>query len=196
MSKISPQDQNVIVPEWSRIVRVDKLGAQLYSQDIKANADELRALTRRLKVDEVENVSAHVSVQLMTSGDVLVKASFQARVTQTCGVTLEPIVSDISSDFKVTYTENGMLSEASEEEEIVGLVDDFDPPEELVDGKIDIAEAVIEHLALELDPFPRVKGATFDGYSSGSWTENEPITEKKNPFEVLAQLKVAPKSST
>jgi len=196
MSKTSPQGKNVTAPEWSRIVRIDKLGAQLYSQDIKANADELRALTQRLKVDEVENVSADVSVQLMASGDVLVKASFQARVTQTCGVTLEPIVSDISSDFKVTYTESGMLSEASEEEEIVGLDDDFDPPEALVDGKIDIAEAVVEHLALELDPFPRVKGATFDGYTSGSWTENEPITEKKNPFEVLAQLKVTPKSST
>lgn len=195
MSKTSPQDQNSIVPEWSRIVRVEKLGAQLYSQDIKANADELRALTKRLKVDEVENVSAHVLVQLMANGDVLVKASFQARVTQTCGVTLEPIVSDISSDFTVTYTESGLPSEGSEEEEIIGLDDDFDPPEELVDGKIDIAEAVVEHLALELDPFPRVKGATFDGYASGAWTENEPVAEKKNPFEVLAQLNVAPKPS-
>jgi hypothetical protein len=44
---------------------------------------------------------------------------------------------------------------------------------------IDLAEYVVEHLALEIDPFPRKPGATFD-YA--------PPAEETSPFAALKKL--------
>ena len=48
---------------------------------------------------------------------------------------------------------------------------------------IDVAAYVVEHLALEIDPFPRKPGAAFD-YS--------PPDKEESPFAVLKNLKPKP----
>ena len=193
MTKVSPP--TLINPELSRIVRVEKLGLQEYTQDFQANDRELKALTERFKIESLDALSAQVSLQLLTNGDVLMSASFQARLTQTCVVTLNPIVSEISSIFTMTYTEGADAEGGRDEEEFVDLDDDIELSEAIIEGKIDIGEAVSEQLALEIDPFPRVKGAKFDGYFTGTKAESEQVPEKKNPFAVLSKLKVSPGTS-
>jgi len=182
-------------PEMSRSVRVEKLGLQKYTQDIQANEGERKALGERFKIESLDALTAQVSLQLLTSGDVLMSARFQARVTQTCVITLDPVVSEISSEFTMTYTEGPESEGGHDEEEFADLDDDIELPEAIEDGKIDIGEAVAEQLALEIDPFPRVKGAKFDQYSTGGKADNEPVPEKKNPFAVLSKLKVTPETS-
>jgi len=184
-----------IKTELPRIVRVEKLGLQEFTQDIQANERELKALAERFKVDSLDALSAQVSLQLLANGDVLMTASFQARVTQTCVVTLGPVTSDISSSFTMTYTEGPETEGGHDEEEFADLDDDIELPEAIVDGKIDIGEAIAEQLALEIDPFPRVKGAKFDGYFTGTEAEKAQVPEKKNPFAVLSKLKVSPETS-
>jgi len=185
----------LIKPELSRIVRVEKLGLQEYTQDFQATERELKALAERFKVKSLDALSAQVSLQLLANGDVLMTASFQARVTQTCVVTLDPVTSEISSNFTMTYTDKADAQGGHDEEEFVDLDDDIELSEAIIDGKIDIGEAVSEQLALEIDPFPRVKGAKFDGYFTGTKAENEQVAEKKNPFAVLSKLKVSPETS-
>jgi len=193
MTKVSPP--TLIKPELSRIVRVEKLGLQEYTQDFQANDRELKALTERFKIESLDALSAQVSLQLLTNGDVLMSASFQARMTQTCVVTLAPIFSEISSGFTMTYTEGPDAEGGHDEEEFVDLDDDIELSEAIIEGKIDIGEAVSEQLALEIDPFPRVKGAKFDGYFTGTKAESEQVPEKRNPFAVLSKLKVSPGTS-
>ena len=191
MTEMSPLTK----PELSRIVRVEKLGLQKYTQDFKANDRERKALTERFKVESLDALSAQVSLQLLTNGDVLMTARFQARITQTCGVTLDPVKSEISSSFTMSYTESPDAEGGHDEEEFADLDDDIELSEAIIDGKIDIGETVSEQLALEIDPFPRVKGAKFDGYFSGTKAESEQVPEKKNPFAVLSKLKVTPETS-
>ncbi|MCW8915594.1 MAG: DUF177 domain-containing protein [Magnetovibrio sp.] len=181
--------------EFSRPVVVEKLGHQKFTQHIEPRDHELEALTQRLKIESLNSLKADVSVKLLSSGDVVVDASFEAQVTQSCGVTLEPVVSDIKSVFTTTYSPSVEECFGAPDEGDVDYGDDFDPPDPIENGIIDIGEAVVEHLALEIDPFPRVKGATFDGYSAGAGGLEEPAPEKKNPFAVLSKLKDTSESS-
>jgi len=193
--KSDPVHAPPVSPEWSRLVSVEDLGLQQFSQTIKPTDLELKALIKRFGVDDLAGLTAQVSLQLLTNGDVLLEASYKAHITQTCGVTLEPVVSEVSNEFTMSYSDDADASWGHDEEEFAALDDDIELSEPIVDGKIDIAEAVSEQLALEIDPFPRVQGATFDGYSTGTKAGNEPVPEKKNPFAVLSKLKATPETS-
>lgn len=182
-------------PELSRPVRVEDLKAQDFTLEIHPSDRELEKLCARLQVDALEGLSAQASLRLLQNGDVLLKAQFQARVQQTCVVTLEPVASEISSAFKTTYSDTADEDWGHGEEEFAALEEDIDPPEPIQDGMIDVGEAISEHLALEIDPFPRVKGATFDGYSTGNARVDEAAPAQKNPFAVLSKLKTAPEST-
>ena len=115
--------------------------------------------------------------------------NFTANLTQLCVVTLELINSVISSRLTTTYSENADDDWGHDEEEFEDLEAEIEPPEALLDGKIDLGEACVEQLALEIDPFPRVQGATFDGYSADPQGPKAGALEKKNPFAVLSELK-------
>jgi len=193
--KSDPVHATLVSPEWSRPVSVEDLGLQQFSQTIEPTDLELKALIKRFGVDDLAGLTAQVSLQLLPNGDVLLEASYKARITQTCGVTMEPVVSGISDEFTMSYSDDVDASWGHDEEEFAVLDDDIELSEPIVDGKIDIAEAVSEQLALEIDPFPRVQGATFDGYSTGTKAGNEPVPEKKNPFAVLSKLKATPETS-
>jgi len=181
-------------PELSRTVMVDKLGLQPFVLDITPSAGELKALADRLKIDSLDALQAQISLQLLPNDDVRLDATFSAHITQTCGVTLDPVENSISSSFSMIYSDEAEEFFGPEDEDSADLDEDFEPLEPIEDGKIDVGEAVVEHLALEIDPFPRVKGATFDGYSTGNGDAEEAVLEKKNPFAVLSKLKETPKS--
>ena len=188
-------EQTNEVPELSRSVRIEDLGLQEFTMDIVASHGELEALTERLKIDALNSFTSQVSLKLLPSGDVRLQAAFQANIEQTCVITLQPVVSDISSSFISTYSHISEEDMGHDEEEFTDLDDDIEPPEPIVDGKIDLGEAITEQLALEIDPFPRVKGATFDGYTAGAALPDEEVVHKKNPFAVLSKLKETSETS-
>ena len=107
-------------------------------------------------------------------------ASFRAELVQTCVVTLEPFSAPVEGAFERVYAP-GSAEEPAEEE-----LGEEDPPDAIIDGVIDIGEAVAEQLALELDPFPRAPGVVFEGFSVG---EGGDEASPANPFAVLAKLK-------
>ena len=90
----------------------------------------------------------------------LLEGRIAARVQQPCVVTLAPVRSRIAAPLDRRYGPAEALADADAED--AGLEDD-DVPEVLVDGVIDLGEAVAEQLALEIDPFPRAEGAEFSG---------------------------------
>ncbi|MBL4615287.1 MAG: DUF177 domain-containing protein [Magnetovibrio sp.] len=181
--------------ELSRPVHVEDLGRKEYTLDIDPSAAELSALGKRLKINSLDALSAHTKLKLLSSGDVQLEARFTARITQTCVVTLKPVSSDVSHAFSTTYSHNVDEGMGHGEEEYDDEEDDVEPSEPIIDGIIDLGDAISEQLALEIDPFPRVKGATFDGFTTGPAGLDEAVPEKKNPFAVLSKLKQSPDSS-
>ncbi|MDR3440838.1 DUF177 domain-containing protein [Telmatospirillum sp.] len=168
--------------ELSRPVQVDRLGHEERSYDIEATTDECAALARRYDILAVARLSARVRLRRLPGGKLFrLSGRFSADVSQSCVVTLAPVPAHLEEEFILIYT----MDRPEEGDEVIIDLDAEDPPEVIENGAIDIGEAVAEHLALALDPFPRVDGAVFH------YDEAPPIEEtpKVNPFATLASLK-------
>lgn len=182
-------------PEFSHIVQVSELGNRPLEINLTANDQQRAGLGKRLSLSSLESFKAKVFLTLLKNADVDVKASFTAQIIQPCTVTLEPVTSELQADFSITYSpviEEDDENDGDDDEVFEDLDDMVEPPEPLIDQRLDIGEALVEHLALEINPFPRVKGAVFEGYVAGSKIENASDFEKKNPFAALSQLQTKP----
>lgn len=105
-----------------------------------------------------------------------------AEITQICVISLEPMVSIIREAVERTFLPK---VDEQEDEEIINIDPDApDPPEELVNGCIDLAAIACEQLALAIDPYPRKKGSIFKEQS-----EDPLLQEEKSPFSILVNLK-------
>lgn len=174
-------------PEFHRPVRVADLADGESTLEIAADATERQALARRFALVGLDRLEARLT--LIPADDrrgLDVEGQLVADVTQSCVVTLEPVRAKIAAAFRRAYAvelppeDDGDLGPA--------LLDAPDPPDPIVDGIVDLGEAAAEQLALELDPFPRAAGATFEGISEKNKDSKE-LKDKSHPFAVLADLK-------
>lgn len=142
--------------------------------NIKANADELKQTAERLEIPKIKSLTAKVNIKPQSFIEVFGKIN--AQIEQQCVVSLETIHQNISTEFKENFSSN---------KEDCSSDLDFDIEE--VDcffaenGKIDIGELIIQHLSLQIDPYPRKENLT-----------DPVVVEEKDtyhPFEKLKQLK-------
>jgi uncharacterized metal-binding protein YceD (DUF177 family) len=161
--------------------------------EVTATDEECAALAKRFGDVSIAYLKGEFELMLSEiktdKGLVIVDISgkINANVTQNCVVTSEPVDSIIQAQFEGIVA----TTEADQPEQ---TMDDNDEAEDgpellgLIDGDtIDLGFILAEQLALELDPFPRKPGVSFDGYRSGDASDEE--DEKPNPFAVLAKLK-------
>ncbi len=173
--------------EFSRTVRVDKIPMSGLRLELKAKPAELAALAKRFDIRSIDELTATVTLKAMAGGALIrVDGHLSAQVVQTCVVTLDPVPQTVDEDFSLTF--------GGAEPDVVGgeielSLDDEDPPDPIIDGTIDVGEAVAEHLALALDPFPRKPGISFDGGDDDDVSDSGEEEKKPSPFAVLAQLR-------
>jgi uncharacterized metal-binding protein YceD (DUF177 family) len=74
---------------------------------------------------------------------------------QACVVTLEPVQSDIETQFARLYS-----SQVRDEPSQIDRDLERDEPDLIENGQIDLGELVAEELALALDPYPHAPGAS------------------------------------
>jgi uncharacterized metal-binding protein YceD (DUF177 family) len=162
-------------PPVSRPVDVERMALREDGVRLEATAEELRLLAEFLKIPAVHSLVGEFDV----TGNrrrAKVTGRVTGRISQTCVVSLEPFESDIAEEFDLTFAEerDNLSPEEIERRKI-------DPPDEIVDGKIDLGAVMTEFLALGLDPYPRKPGVDF-----------EPITDDKaedSPFAALGKLR-------
>ena len=139
---------------------------------------------------EVLSVSASLDVTPMSGGRFHVEGRVQARIGQTCVVTLDPIETEIDEPIDLIFAPPDQIPQMAD------LVDEAeesdaeipDPPEPIENGIIDLGRLATDALYLAVDPYPRKPDAVF-----------EPLVEapdpEDHPFAALKALKVAPKKS-
>ena len=182
-----------IGPGFSRTVAVDRMAA-VETLDIVADGAERAALARRFGLDSLDALTA--SVTLTKFGDrrrVRLSANFSADVVQSCVVTLEPVPSRIEDSFILVYDEDAGGATGAE---IVVLLKGQNSPEPLAGNVIDVGEAVAEHLALALDPYPRAPGGKLPalglasgGADAGKEGDDTAGGVSESPFKELAKLR-------
>lgn len=164
---------------WARSVKLHELGRGPVRLDLEPDAAERAAIAKQLRLQGLPSLRAVVTVKPWLDG-AEVAGRFDAVVEQICGVSLEPFEQPIRGEFAVHAVPAGSAHAAAPEGGELELDPDApDAPDVLESDSLDIGAYVLEHLALELDPFPRRPGATFD-YEA-------PETES-SPFAALKKL--------
>jgi len=168
--------------EFSRPIAADQIGPQETEREIAANAVERARLAERFGLLALDTLTATLSLKRGRGGLIQVRGRFEAEVVQACVVTLEPVRARLRESFTVAF---GTGSTATSGEVVIGLEED--PPEELIEGRIDLGETVVQQLAVALDPYPHAPGA---GERCTAPDQREAGAEKTaSPFAALARLR-------
>ena len=166
-----------MIPEFSRLYRLDEIGGAPRSVTLEADAEERAALAERFGLIAIDRLSA--SAELVSEGDrVIATGRIEAAVTQACVASGDPVPAVLAEDFALRFVPEGAAPEEVELEER-----DLD---ELCcsGGAVDLGEAVAQTVALALDPFPRAPGAEEKLRAAGVIGE-----EDAGPFAALKALK-------
>jgi uncharacterized metal-binding protein YceD (DUF177 family) len=159
----------------SRPVAVDNLPAQGVEATVEATAEECVALAKDFKLPAVRSLVGRYKLT-GTPERVRVTGRIAAAVTQVCVVTLEEFDSDLEEDVEVDFSAPDSLPLTAGESER-----EYEPPDEIVNGHIDLGSLTAEFLALGLDPYPRKPGVDF-AYE----VKDDPA---EGPFAALGKLK-------
>ncbi len=162
------------VTELSRPFEVAKLRKTGAHEKISAATAECTALATRMGVAAIHDLKATLLVKSWRGGGIKVSGQFTADLEQESVVSLENFRTVISADVERYF----MPHVSAEDDQGELEVDPFDG------GIIDLGEIIAEALALELDPYPRKPGETFD------IVQEEAPMPTTRPF---AQLLVLPK---
>ncbi|MEM8754274.1 MAG: DUF177 domain-containing protein [Pseudomonadota bacterium] len=173
-------------PPFSRFTPTRDLAAAA-DRPIVETADprELREIAEAFELVSLDALSVEARIERAPGDLWRLSGAISARVVQSCVVTLEPVAATVDEPFERLYDPAAAPVDPMEVEV---APDEDDPPEPLGAG-VDVGAVALETLALSLDPYPRAKGAVFEGRAAAP-PGAEPITpEALKPFAGLAALK-------
>lgn len=165
---------------WDKPLKLYEVARGPVRLSLEPDAEARAAIAKRLGLKGLPSLVADVTVKPWFDG-VEISGRFDAVVEQVCGVTLDPFEQPVRGEIDVRAAPAGSPHAAGLEGDELEIDPDApDAPDVLEGDAVDVAGYVIEHLALEIDPFPRKPGATFD---------YQPPEVETSPFAALAKLK-------
>jgi hypothetical protein len=170
---------------FSRMLEVDRVPEEGLDLTISADIDERQALADFDKIPAIGRLDAEFHIARRPQGSFNVSGEVRALVTQTCVVSLESFDSEIVEAIDVDFAtpsdvQPGQSAAARPAEADFESADGDDPPDPIIDGRIDLGALASEFFALGLDPYPRKPGVEFRPADAA---EN-PIS----PFDVLKKI--------
>jgi len=140
---------------------------------------ERTAIAKALGLVAISRFDVRFNVRRIAADGLQVTGTVSATVTQTCVVTLDPVENEVDEAVDLSFSPSADTDPGDVDAE--APFEAPDPPEALVNGRIDLAAIAVEFLQLGLDPYPRKPGAEFQASADGDQIES--------PFSALASLK-------
>ena len=159
----------------SRPVSVQHLPPEGLEATVEATPEERAALAKDFKLPAIHALAGRFRLT-GTPKRVHVDGVVEARVAQVCVVTLETFDDSIEEEVAVDFAASAAASPGGDPEG-----PDYEPPDEIAGGHVDLGALTAEFLALGLDPYPRKPGADF----SYEGQKDPP----ESPFAALQKLK-------
>jgi Large ribosomal RNA subunit accumulation protein YceD len=169
---------------FSRPVAIADLPSRGRDITVEASPEERALVARDFNLLAVEHLGGRYHVRRTSSG-AKVRGEMKARIRQNCVVSLEPFDTDLEEPVELAFAAAATARQPfiGEDGVISVSLDEEDPPEPLVDGKVDLGAVTLEFLALGLDPYPRKPGVDFSSeFTPKSGDDDKP----PSPFAVLA----------
>jgi len=151
--------------------------------ELAADAEVRDRVARMAGLRDVTRLQASFDLLRQGGGGLHVTGQVRGTVGQTCVVTLEPLINEIDEAVDLVFVPQPELrqraTDGSTKDEPREV--DWDEPEHLVGGKIDLGAIAAEFLILGIDPYPRKPGAVFEPAPE--------LSSADGPFSALAGLK-------
>jgi uncharacterized metal-binding protein YceD (DUF177 family) len=162
---------------WNVPVSVDDIPEAGLHIEAEAPAEVRARLVKLANLRDLPRLSAVFDLTRRRRG-VHVAGQVKARVGQTCVVTLDPLERDLDEPINLLFAPTGVASQC---DDAGPKIDDKEPPEPLVEGKLDLGAIATEFFLLGIDPYPRKAGAEFAAIKT--------VDDRARPFAALEALK-------
>lgn len=176
-------------PAFSYPVKVGHISVNPVTVHLEADAAELTELARLWGVVEVKSLDADLQMTRWKKDGVRLKGKVNARIVQSCVVTLDPVESQIEEELDQIFVPEGSKLARIVANDVAEMVLDPegpDSPETFVGDSIDAGAVVSEFAALAIDPYPRKQGVEFVDHLE---SDAEQPSARPNPFAVLKDWK-------
>jgi uncharacterized metal-binding protein YceD (DUF177 family) len=168
--------------DW--VHRTSEIAGRRVSETHEVGPQDREELARMLDILSCDALKVSYTLEPLKNERFRLSGTLEAKVTQACVVTLDPVPSSISEQFSVELhpaPEVVKIEGEPEEQEVLSSPD----VEAYEDGRIDVGAIVYEVLSAALDPYPRKEGAEFE------WVDPKIAADPAavSPFAALAKLK-------
>jgi len=167
-------------PGLSRPVEVADIPTDGIEGCIEASPSERAALVSRLDLEALDALRLAYTVKPLNRGRFLLSGHWRAEVTQTCGVTLEPIAHQFDESISIEFWPQEVWDRYIRDSGEIALDPDEETPELVANGIIDPGQLLEQLLIVALPQFPRRDNAAL------TWEEE--VTRPESPFAVLKDL--------
>ena len=155
-----------------------------------ATPEELATLKTALDVLSCDALHVRYRIRAIAGGAFRLDGSFEARVTQACVVSLEPVPDRITGEFDVEFRPGAGTRPVEQDVEPEETIDPFAKieVEQIENGIMDAGRVVFEEVASLLNPYPRTAGSQFDWQDPRS-AAPDGLPGAASPFAKLAVLR-------
>lgn len=180
--------------EWNYPAAGKDISFEPEHVSIFASKQECAAICERLDLIDLKSLSAELDLQRINGGHIVqVLGTFNAQVTQECVVTLDKVDKEVHGQVEGYYSNpeeavsfvaaSRKMKQKGEKGE-TRVLEEWEDPEHMEGGMIDLGELVVQHLSLALETFPHKPGIS---YEEGD--EHEELRKasdlRRNPFAAL-----------
>jgi uncharacterized metal-binding protein YceD (DUF177 family) len=166
---------------WRLPVAVTQIPETGLHRELEADRAVRAAMAEVAGLREILSASASFDVMPKSGGRFRVAGRVQARIGQTCVVTLDPIENDIDEEVDLTFAPPEQIPQlAALVDEAAEVGDEIpDPPEPIENGMIDLGRLATDVLFLAIDPYPRKPDAVFESVVAAADPEDHPFAALK-----------------
>jgi uncharacterized metal-binding protein YceD (DUF177 family) len=185
--KTGDRSGDKLADPWRAYVPVAQIPDTGLHRDIEADLAARQAMAEAAGLREVSSARGSFDLKHRSGGQIHVTGRVQAKLGQTCVVTLDPIESEIDEPIDLIFAPAGrsVAQVDAGDDSNDGETDIDDSPEQIVDGVIDLGRLATDVLFLAIDPYPRKAGAVFEPQVIAADPED-------HPFAALKALKADP----
>jgi hypothetical protein len=188
------EDQNAVLLDWWQ--HVDDIGEEGLTDRVEASASERvdinQAFGGQSEIDLLSLIcdysfKPHKLMGIGRKEAIRGQFSFEAKLRQTCVITLEPLENTIAERFTQDFVIGTLPADAAFAD-TAETEDPFadEPPLEVLERRIVFGPLVYEYLSMAIDPHPRKPGALYDEQEDSATGGSD---KPPSPFAVLKDFK-------
>mgnify|MGYP000232107639 CR=1 FL=1 len=180
--------------EWTYRVSGEDVTNSPKTLKISASDKQKADVADRVGVDKIDELSADLELSRYDGGHIVkIQGELKALIHQKCVVSLETIETEVSETFDAYYINpNDAVSFSAASKKIkqkkdleeAPILEEWEDPEYMEEGTIDLGELVVQYLCLGMSPFPQSEETVFEEGDEGEELR-QPSDLRKNPFAAL-----------